>query len=145
MCACIEAVGGMPVGTNGKATLLLSGGIDSPVAGLHALPSAAWRSSAVHYPFLSLYQRARQGKGDFAGQAAIRRICCGVKLLYRALYRDRSCKSMKNARKNMRTLVMRRFMMRIAANASPQQEGAKALITGEKPWVRWPAKRMDAL
>ena len=60
----IPAVGGMPVGTNGRATLLLSGGIDSPVAGW-MIAKRGVKISAVHF---HSYQRPGQGKGDFPGK-----------------------------------------------------------------------------
>lgn len=123
----IPAVGGMPVGTGGKATLLLSGGIDSPVAG-YCIAKRGVEISAVHfhsYPYTS--ERAKEKVISLARQLSA--YCCGVKL-YIVPFTEPQLQIHEKCPEEYGTLVMRRFMMRIAAKIA-QQEGAKALITGE--------------
>lgn len=123
----LEAVGGMPVGTGGKAMLLLSGGIDSPVAG-YCIAKRGVEISAVHfhsYPYTS--ERAKEKVISLARQLSA--YCCGVKL-YIVPFTEPQLQIHEKCPEEYGTLVMRRFMMRIAAKIA-QQEGAKALITGE--------------
>ena len=123
----LEAVGGMPVGTGGKATLLLSGGIDSPVAG-YCIAKRGVEISAVHfhsYPYTS--ERAKEKVISLARQLSA--YCCGVKL-YIVPFTEPQLQIHEKCPEEYGTLVMRRFMMRIAARIA-RQEGAKALITGE--------------
>jgi len=61
----VPANGGLPVGTNGKAVLLLSGGIDSPVAGW-MMAKRGVEIEAVHFSQLSLHQRARKRESSGA-------------------------------------------------------------------------------
>lgn len=58
----IPGPGGMPVGTNGKAMLLLSGGIDSPVAGFMVAKRGV-KIDAGLFPCASVHQRARKAEG----------------------------------------------------------------------------------
>jgi len=119
--------GGIPVGTGGKATLLLSGGIDSPVAG-YCIAKRGVEISAVHfhsYPYTS--ERAKEKVISLARQLSA--YCCGVKL-YIVPFTEPQLQIHEKCPEEYGTLVMRRFMMRIAAKIA-QQEGAKALITGE--------------
>ncbi len=51
----IPGAGGMPIGTNGKAMLLLSGGIDSPVAG-YMIAKRGVKIDAVYFPCTALHQ-----------------------------------------------------------------------------------------
>ena len=74
----IPAVGGMPVGSNGKATLLLSGGIDSPVAGW-MIAKRGVRVDAVHfYSFPYTSERAREKVLDLA--RILSESLCGVRV-----------------------------------------------------------------
>lgn len=123
----IEAVGGMPVGTGGKATLLLSGGIDSPVAG-YRIAKRGVEISAVHfysYPYTS--ERAKEKVISLA--KTLSSYCCGIRL-YIAPFTDIQMLIHEKCPDDHTTLIMRRFMMRIAARVA-EKEGAKALITGE--------------
>ena len=73
----VPAVGGMPVGTNGRATLLLSGGIDSPVAGW-MIAKRGVKINAVHfhsYPYTS--DRAKEKVLDLA--RILSESCCGIR------------------------------------------------------------------
>ena len=123
----IEAVGGMPVGTGGKATLLLSGGIDSPVAG-YCIAKRGVEISAVHfhsYPYTS--ERAKEKVLTLAKQLS--EYCCGIKV-YVVPFTEPQLQIHEKCPEEYGTLIMRRFMMRIAARIA-KKEGSKALITGE--------------
>lgn len=123
----IEAVGGMPVGTGGKATLLLSGGIDSPVAG-YQIAKRGVEISAVHfhsYPYTS--ERAKEKVITLAKELSA--YCCGMKLFI-VPFTEPQLTIHEKCPEEFGTIIMRRFMMRIAAKLA-EKEGARALITGE--------------
>ena len=123
----IEAAGGMPVGTGGKAALLLSGGIDSPVAG-YMIAKRGVELCAVHfysYPYTS--ERAKEKVLDLA--RIISQSCCGIKVFV-VPFTDIQLKIHEKCADDYTTLIMRRFMMRIVEKIA-QREGAEALITGE--------------
>ncbi|MDO5143229.1 MAG: tRNA uracil 4-sulfurtransferase ThiI [bacterium] len=123
----IPAYGGMPVGTNGKATLLLSGGIDSPVAGWMIAKRGVW-INAVHfhsYPYTS--DRAREKVLDLA--RILSDSCCGIRVHIVPFTRIQM-EIHEKCPEEYTTLIMRRFMMRIAERVA-RQEGSGALITGE--------------
>ena len=123
----VPAVGGMPVGTNGKATLLLSGGIDSPVAGW-MIAKRGVQISAVHfhsYPYTS--DRAKEKVLDLA--RILSESCCGIRV-HIVPFTKIQMEIHEKCPEEYTTLIMRRFMMRIAERVA-RQEGAEALITGE--------------
>lgn len=123
----IPAVGGMPVGTNGKATLLLSGGIDSPVAGW-MIAKRGVHISAVHfhsYPYTS--DRAKEKVLDLA--RILSESCCGIRV-HIVPFTKIQMEIHEKCPEEYTTLIMRRFMMRIAERVA-KIEGAEALITGE--------------
>ena len=123
----MEAVGGMPVGTGGKATLLLSGGIDSPVAG-YMIGKRGVEISAVHfhsYPYTS--ERAKEKVITLAKELS--EYCCGIRL-YVVPFTEPQLTIHEKCPEEYGTLIMRRFMMRIASKIA-EKEGARALITGE--------------
>ena len=123
----VMAVGGMPVGTNGRATLLLSGGIDSPVAGW-MIAKRGVRISAVHfhsYPYTS--DRAKEKVLDLA--RILSESCCGVRVHVVPFTRIQM-EIHEKCPEEYTTLIMRRFMMRIAERVA-KIEHAEALITGE--------------
>ena len=123
----IPAVGGMPVGTNGNATLLLSGGIDSPVAGW-MIAKRGVQINAVHfhsYPYTS--DRAKEKVLDLARKLSV--YCCGVKVFV-VPFTEIQMQIHELCPEDYTTLIMRRFMMRIAERIAVQ-EGSGALITGE--------------
>lgn len=119
--------GGMPYGTNGRGLLLLSGGIDSPVAG-YMLAKRGVIIEAIHfesYPYTS--ERARCKVLELARQlcaytGSVRVHVVSVTHLQEVL-RDR-------CDEDYFTLLLRRFMMRIA-NRIARRAGCAALITGE--------------
>ena len=123
----IPAVGGMPVGTNGNATLLLSGGIDSPVAGW-MIAKRGVQINAVHfhsYPYTS--DRAKEKVLDLARKLSYS--CCGIKV-HIVPFTEIQMQIHEKCPEEYTTLIMRRFMMRIAERIARQTE-SEALITGE--------------
>ena len=126
-CRVYPAVGGMPVGTGGKAALLLSGGIDSPVAG-YMIAKRGVQLIAVHYhsfPYTSEF--AKQKVLDLA--KILSEYCCGIRV-YVVPFTDIQMQIHEKCPEDYTTLIMRRYMMRIAERIA-QKEEALALITGE--------------
>ncbi len=123
----ISAVGGMPVGTNGNATLLLSGGIDSPVAGW-MIAKRGVQINAVHFhsfPYTS--EQAKEKVLDLARKLSYS--CCGIKV-YIVPFTEIQLQIRDHCPEEYSTLIMRRFMMRLAERIAIQT-GSGALITGE--------------
>ena len=123
----IPAVGGMPVGTNGNATLLLSGGIDSPVAGWMVAKRGV-QINAVHFhsfPYTS--EQAREKVLDLARKLSYS--CCGIKV-YVVPFTEIQLQIRDHCPEEYTTLIMRRFMMRLAERIA-KETGSGALITGE--------------
>ncbi|NLI57275.1 MAG: tRNA 4-thiouridine(8) synthase ThiI [Clostridium sp.] len=123
----IPAVCGMPIGTNGKAMLLLSGGIDSPVAGW-MIGKRGVEIEAVHfysYPYTS--ERAKEKVIDLA-----RILCeyCYKINLYVVPFTDIQLEINEKCPHEQSTIIMRRAMMKIAEKIA-KKTGANALITGE--------------
>lgn len=123
----LPGAGGIPVGTGGKAALLLSGGIDSPVAG-YMMAKRGLELIAVHFaspPYTS--DRARQKVVSLAERllpytGRIRLFVVPFTRLQEQL-RDKGPE-------DYFTLLMRRAMMRVA-EAIALREGCQGLITGE--------------
>jgi len=123
----IKGAGGLPVGTSGHAMLLLSGGIDSPVAG-YMLAKRGVHISAVHYvspPYTS--ERARlkveqlcERLTDYCGSIAF--FCVPFTEIQEAIK--------NHCPEEFFTIIMRRLMMEIAQRIS-EREKCLALITGE--------------
>ncbi len=123
----IMAVGGMPVGSNGKATLLLSGGIDSPVAGW-MIAKRGVTMSAVHFnspPYTS--ERAKEKVLELA--RILSESLCGIRV-HVVPFTDIQMQIHEKCHEDYTTIIMRRYMMRIA-NEIAKKEHAQALVTGE--------------
>lgn len=123
----IPGLGGMPVGTNGKAMLLLSGGIDSPVAG-YMIAKRGVKIDAVYFhapPYTS--ERAKQKVVDLATQVAR---YSGPIPLYVVNFTDIQLYIYDKCPHEELTILMRRYMMRIAEEIARKND-ALALITGE--------------
>lgn len=127
---CVEeimAVGGLPMGTGGKAALLLSGGIDSPVAG-YQLMKRGVRCCAIHFqspPYTGELARDKvmqlaKKLADYAG---------GMRV-YLVPFTKCQLEIHEKCPDGLGTLITRRFMMRIAEKIA-RDYGAQALITGE--------------
>ena len=123
----IPGPGGMPVGTNGKAMLLLSGGIDSPVAG-YMIAKRGVKIDAVYFhapPYTS--DRAKQKVVDLAKLVAR---YSGPMDLHVVNFTDIQLYIYEKCPHEELTIIMRRYMMRIA-QAIAEKNGAISLITGE--------------
>lgn len=123
----IPGPGGMPVGTGGKAMLLLSGGIDSPVAG-YMIAKRGVKIDAVYFhapPYTS--DRAKQKVVDLA---RIVSRYTGPIYLHVINFTDIQLYIHEKCPHEELTIIMRRYMMRIAEHIAKETE-CQGLITGE--------------
>lgn len=123
----IPGPGGLPIGTNGKGTLLLSGGIDSPVAG-YMISKRGVKIDAVYFhapPYTS--ERAKQKVIDLA---KIVSRYSGPINLHIINFTDIQLYIYEKCPHDELTIIMRRYMMRIAQHIA-QETGSLGLITGE--------------
>ncbi|MCX7709646.1 MAG: tRNA 4-thiouridine(8) synthase ThiI [Clostridia bacterium] len=123
----IPANGGMPLGTNGKAMLLLSGGIDSPVAGW-MIAKRGVELEAVHfysYPYTS--ERAKEKVIELT--RILSAYCSEIKL-HVVPFTEFQLEINEKCPQDEMTIIMRRAMMMIAEKIA-EKSGALALITGE--------------
>ena len=123
----IPGAGGMPVGTNGSAMLLLSGGIDSPVAG-YMISKRGVGLEATYFhapPYTS--ERAKQKVVDLAKIVA--RYSGPIKL-HVVNFTDIQLYIYDQCPHDELTIIMRRYMMKIAEHIA-LEEGSLGLITGE--------------
>ena len=123
----IPGPGGMPVGTNGSAMLLLSGGIDSPVAG-YMIAKRGVKIDAVYFhapPYTS--ERAKQKVVDLAKQVAK---YSGPIRLHVVNFTDIQLYIYDQCPHDELTIIMRRYMMRIAEHFAKESR-CLGLITGE--------------
>ena len=123
----IKGAGGMPIGTNGRAMLLLSGGIDSPVAG-HMIAKRGVKIDAVYFhapPYTS--ERAKQKVVDLAKQVAK---FSGPIRLHVVNFTDIQLYIYDKCPHDELTIIMRRYMMRIAEKIARERH-CLSLITGE--------------
>ncbi len=123
----IPGPGGMPVGTAGKAMLLLSGGIDSPVAGyLMAKRGVTIEATYFHAPPYTS-ERAKQKVVDLARIVA--RYSGSIRLNI-VNFTDIQLYIYEKCPHDELTIIMRRFMMKIAEHFA-QESGCLGLVTGE--------------
>lgn len=123
----IPGAGGMPVGTNGKAMLLLSGGIDSPVAG-YMISKRGVGIEATYFhapPYTS--ERAKQKVVDLCQKICkytgpVRLNVINFTEIQKYIYDECPHEEL--------TIIMRRYMMKIAENFA-KESGCLGLITGE--------------
>ncbi|MBD5501689.1 MAG: tRNA 4-thiouridine(8) synthase ThiI [Lachnospiraceae bacterium] len=123
----IPGPGGMPVGSNGKAMLLLSGGIDSPVAG-YMIAKRGVKIDAVYFhapPYTS--DRAKQKVVDLAKQVAR---YAGPIYLHVINFTDIQLYIYEKCPHDELTIIMRRYMMKIAEKIARNTD-CLGLITGE--------------
>ncbi len=123
----IPGPGGMPVGTGGKGMLLLSGGIDSPVAG-YMIAKRGVKIDAVYFhapPYTS--ERAKQKVVDLAGLVAR---YTGPVYLHIIQFTDIQLAIYEKCPHDELTIIMRRYMMRIAEQIAKETD-CLGLITGE--------------
>ena len=123
----IAGFGGLPLGTNGKGMVLLSGGIDSPVAAW-MMAKRGMLIEAVHfhsYPYTS--QRAQEKVEDLARIVAS---YCGNFKMHVINLLPIQEQIVQNCPEEETTILVRRFMMRIAEKIA-EKNGGMMLITGE--------------
>ena len=123
----IPGPGGMPIGTNGKAMLLLSGGIDSPVAGYMIAKRGVFLDATYFHapPYTS--ERAKQKVVDLAKEVAK---YSGPFRLHIVNFTDIQLYIYDKCPHEELTIIMRRYMMRIAEELA-KRSGAMGLVTGE--------------
>ncbi len=123
----IPGPGGMPIGTGGKAMLLLSGGIDSPVAG-YMISKRGVKLEAVYFhapPYTS--ERAKQKVVDLGKYVSV---YAGPMKLHVINFTDIQLAIYEKCPHDELTIIMRRYMMRIAETIA-KETGCLGLVTGE--------------
>ena len=123
----LDGAGGIPVGSSGKAMLLLSGGIDSPVAG-YMMSKRGAVIDAIHFeapPYTS--ERAKQKVEKLAKKMTE---YCGDIAFYCVPFTEIQETLRDKCPEELFTILMRRLMMEIAQRIAAR-EGCQALITGE--------------
>ena len=123
----LKGAGGMPVGTSGKAALLISGGIDSPVAG-YMMAKRGLVLNAIHFaapPYTS--KRAEMKVRELA--RIVSRYSGRIKFMI-VPFTEIQEAIKDNCPEELFTVIMRRMMMRIAIGIA-EKDDCKALITGE--------------
>ncbi len=119
--------GGLPTGTGGRAAVLLSGGIDSPVAG-YMIAKRGVELECIHffsYPYTS--ERAKEKALELA---KLMTKYCGRMTVDVVGFTEIQEAIRDHCREEYFTIIMRRFMMRIS-EAIARDHGAKCLVTGE--------------
>lgn len=125
--AALKGAGGIPVGTGGNAVILISGGIDSPVAA-YMMAKRGIRLTAVHFaspPYTG--ERAEQKVVKLLKKVAL---YSGDMKMYTVPFTEIQEAIRKKCSEDYFTLIMRRLMMKISERIA-RDKGCKALITGE--------------
>ncbi|MBQ6998957.1 MAG: tRNA 4-thiouridine(8) synthase ThiI [Clostridia bacterium] len=122
-----KGIGGMPVGTGGKAALLLSGGIDSPVAG-YMIGKRGVALEAIH--FFSYPYTSDRAKDKVIKLAGIVSEYVGKIKVHVVPFTEIQVQIRDKCPEEYLTLIMRRFMMEISERIA-RENGCDALITGE--------------
>ncbi len=122
-----KGTGGMPTGTNGRAMLLLSGGIDSPVAG-YMIAKRGVKLEAIH--FFSYPYTSDRAKDKVISLAKIIGEYMGGLKVHIVPFTDIQLEIRDKCPEEHLTLVMRRFMMQISEKIA-EKRGCQALVTGE--------------
>ena len=123
----VAGAGGLPVGTGGRAVSLLSGGLDSPVSSW-MIARRGVELEMVH--FVSPPYTSQQAQDKVVELARLLTASCGRMIVHIIPFTEIQEEIRKNCPEEFFTLIIRRFMMRIA-EAGAKQAGAKALVTGE--------------
>ena len=123
----VKGAGGMPVGCNGVAVTLLSGGIDSPVS-TYMIARRGVRLIPIH--FFSFPYTSQQAKDKVVELAQLLTGYCGRMTLEVVPFTHIQEEIRDKCPEEFFTLIMRRFMMRIAERIA-RDNGAKAIVTGE--------------
>lgn len=122
-----KGIGGMPVGTGGRAALLLSGGIDSPVAG-YMIAKRGVALEAIH--FFSYPYTSERAKDKVLKLAGIVSEYVGKIKVHVVPFTEIQVQIRDKCPEEYLTLIMRRFMMEISERIA-RENGCDALITGE--------------
>lgn len=123
----IKGIGGLPTGSSGKAMLMISGGIDSPVAG-YMMAKRGLELCSTHFvspPYTS--ERARLKVIDLLKKLSE---FCGKIKTYIVNFTEFQEAIKKNCPNELFTIIMRRYMLKIA-EMTAQDSGCPAIITGE--------------
>ena len=123
----VNGAGGRPVGSNGVAVTLLSGGIDSPVS-TYMIAKRGVRLIPVH--FFSFPYTSQQAKEKVIELAKLLTAWCGKMTLEVVPFTHIQEEIRDKCPEEYFTLIMRRFMMRIAERIA-LSNGARAIVTGE--------------
>ena len=123
----IEAAGGMPTGTSGRAAVMLSGGIDSPVA-TYMMAKRGLDLCAVH--FMSPPYTGERALDKVVRLAGILSGYCGNLALLCVPFTDTQLAIKNGCPEELFTILMRRSMVRIT-NLICEKEHCDAMITGE--------------
>lgn len=123
----IPGIGGLPVGSSGKGILLLSGGIDSPVAGWLAMKRGVALTAVYFHSFPFTTDRAKEKVLDLARVLARYGGPIDVHVVH---FTDVQKAIYQNCPPRLGITIMRRMMFRLAERIA-RQEGALALFTGE--------------
>jgi len=123
----VPGAGGMPVGSNGVALTLLSGGIDSPVS-TYMIAKRGVRLIPVH--FFSFPYTSQQAKDKVIELAQLLTEYCGKMTIEVVPFTHIQEEIRDKCPEEYFTLIMRRFMMRISQRIA-EANGAKAIVTGE--------------
>ncbi|MBR5343508.1 MAG: tRNA 4-thiouridine(8) synthase ThiI [Oscillospiraceae bacterium] len=123
----VPGAGGMPVGANGTAVTLLSGGIDSPVS-TYMIARRGVRLIPIH--FFSFPYTSQAAKEKVIELARLLTEYCGRMALEVVPFTHIQEEIRDKCPEEYFTLIMRRFMMRIAERIA-EADGAKAIVTGE--------------
>ena len=123
----VDGAGGLPIGTSGRGMLLISGGIDSPVAG-YMMAKRGMQIQAIHFeapPYTS--ERARLKVERLAEEIAL---YCGDIAFHCVPFTDIQVAIRDNCPEELFTIIMRRLMLEIAQRIC-EKENCSCLITGE--------------
>lgn len=123
----IKGAGGIPVGTGGKAAIMISGGIDSPVAAF-MMAKRGVELTAIHFaspPYTS--ERAEQKVIDLLSKVSE---YSGRMKMFTVEFTEIQETIQRECKEELFTIIMRRMMVKIAQKIA-QNEGCSALITGE--------------
>lgn len=123
----IKGLGGMPVGSSADGVVLLSGGIDSPVA-CFKMAKRGMMLTGIH--FASYPYTSEQAKQKVVTLAKLTKPYTHMKKLFVVSFTEIQESIHKNCKSEYMITLMRRFMVRIAEKIA-NSVGAKALVTGE--------------
>ncbi|MEZ0537390.1 tRNA uracil 4-sulfurtransferase ThiI [Caldicellulosiruptoraceae bacterium PP1] len=122
-----KGIGGMPLGTNGKAHLLLSGGIDSPVAGFLVAKRGVELEAIHFFSFPYTGEKAKEKVIDLCKVLAS--YTTQIKL-HLVPFTEIQTQIYEKCNERYLTIIMRRFMMKISEIIA-KSNGGQAIITGE--------------